>query len=170
MISENIPKNLRMIDKTEFVFVVEREKMIRSLHSNWEHLLFLSFDFQVDKISTRKLLVAIEMILFIDWSRLYYSRDNPSIIIIILPNEIEIHPYSTDILYYTTDFVLQGLFVTKTEKESFRYWCTTFAESSTMLLDDAIDEGLPTSIIEHRQLNNILCPNQRFSVSFKLLK
>ena len=66
IISENIPKNLGMIDKREFLFVMEREKMIRSLHSNWEHLLFLLFDFQVDKISARKLLVAIEMILFID--------------------------------------------------------------------------------------------------------
>ena len=31
-----------------------------------------------------------------------------------------------------------------------------------MLLDDEIDEGLPTSIIEHCQLNNLFCPNQRF--------
>ena len=82
IISENIPKNLRMIDKTEFLFVVEREKMICSLHSNWEHLLFLLFNFQVDKIRARKLLVAIEMVLFIDWYHLYYSRYHPSIIVI----------------------------------------------------------------------------------------
>ena len=31
-----------------------------------------------------------------------------------------------------------------------------------MLLDDAIDKGLPISIIEHHQLNNIFCPNQRY--------
>ena len=31
-----------------------------------------------------------------------------------------------------------------------------------MLLDDAIDGGLPTSIIENRQLNNLFCSNQRF--------
>ena len=37
IISENVPKNLGMIDKREFLFVMEREKMIRSLHSNWEH-------------------------------------------------------------------------------------------------------------------------------------
>ena len=67
-----------------------------------------------------------------------------------------------DILYYTASFILQRLFVTKTEKGSFRYWFTTFAESNTIILDDAIDEGLLTSIIEHRQLNNLVCPNQRF--------
>ena len=101
------------------------------------------------------------MVLFVDWSHLHYSRDHPTIII-IPPNEIEIHPYSTDILYYTAGFILQRLSVAKTEKGSFRYWFTTFAESNTMLLEDAIDEGLPTSIIEHRQLNNLFCPNQRF--------
>ena len=37
--------------------------MIRSLYSNWENLLFLLFDFQIDKISARKLLVVIEMVL-----------------------------------------------------------------------------------------------------------
>ena len=150
-----------MIDKTEFLFVVEREKMIRSLHSNWEHLSFLLFDFQMDKLSVRRLLVAIEMVLFVDWSYLHYSRDHQSIII-IPSNEMENHPYSTDVLYYTAGFILQRLFVAKTEKGSFRYWFTTFAESNTMLLDYAIDEGLPTSIIEHCQLNNIFCPNQRF--------
>ena len=36
-----------------------------------------------------------------------------------------------------------------------------------MLLDDAIYEGLPTSIIEHRQFNNMFCPNQRF---FRLIQ
>ena len=136
-------------------------KMICSLHSNWEHLLFLVFNFQMDKIRARKLLVIIEMVLFIDWYHLYYSRYHPSIIV-IPPNEIEINPYSTDILYYTAGFILQRLFVAKTEKWSFRYWLTTFTESSTMLLDDEIDEGLPTSIIEHYQLNNLFCPNQRF--------
>ena len=53
IISENVPKNLGMIDKTEFLFVVEREKMISSLHSNWDHLLFLLFDFQMEKLSAR---------------------------------------------------------------------------------------------------------------------
>ena len=105
--------------------------------------------------------MAIEMVLFVDWSHLHYSRDHPTIII-IPPNEIEIHPYSTDILYYTAGFILQRLFVAKIEKGSFRYWFTTFAESNAMLLDDAIDGDLPTSIIEYRQLNNIFCPNQRF--------
>jgi len=115
IISENVPKNLGMIDKTEFLFVVEREKMICSLHSNWNHLLFLLFDFQMDKLSTRRLLVAIEMVLFVDWSHLHYSRDHPSIVI-IPPNEIEIHPYSTGILYYTAGFILQRLFVVKKGK------------------------------------------------------
>ena len=92
--------------------------------------------------------LAQEMVLFVDWSHLYYSRDHPAIII-IPPNEIEIHPYSTDILYYTAGFILQRLSVAKTEKGSFRYWFTTFAESNTMLLEDTIDEGPPTSIIEH---------------------
>ena len=121
IISENVQKNLGIIDKTKFLFVVERENMIRSLHSNWEHLLFLLFDFQIDKLSAKRLLVVIEMVLFIDWSHLHYSRDHPSIIIIIPPNEIEIHPYSTDILYYTTGFILQRLFVAKIEKGSFKY-------------------------------------------------
>ena len=39
-----------------------------------------------------------------------------------------------------------------------------------MLLDDAIYEGLPTPIIEHRQLNNIFFLTNAISVSFKLLK
>ena len=90
--------------------------MICSLHSNWEHLLFLVFNFQMDKIRARKLLVIIEMVLFIDWYHLYYSRYHPSIIV-IPPNEIEINPYSTDILYYTAGFILQRLFVAKTEKD-----------------------------------------------------
>ena len=161
IISENVPKNLGMIDKTEFLFVVEREKMIRSLHLNWEHLVFLLFYFQIDKLSTRRILVAIEIVLFVDWYHLHYSRDHPAIII-IPPNEIEIHPYSTNILYYTAGSILQRLFVAKTEKGSFRYWFTTFAESNTMLLYDAIDEDIPTSIIGHRQLNNLFCPNQHF--------
>ena len=109
-----------MIDTTEFFFVVERKKMIRSLHSNWEHHLFLIFDFQMNNLSARRLLMAIEIVLFIDWSYLNYSRDHPSIII-IPPNEIEIRPYSTDILYCTAGFILQRLFVAKTEKESFKY-------------------------------------------------
>ena len=105
---------IRIIDKTEFLFVVEREKIIRSLHSNWEHLLFLLIDFQMDKISARRCLVETEIVLFIDWTHLHYSRDYPSTII-IPPNEIESHPYSTDILYYTAGFILQRPFVAKTE-------------------------------------------------------
>ena len=124
----------------------------------------------MDKINAKKLLVAIEMVLLMDWSQLHYSRDHLSIII-IPPNEIEIHPYSTDIFHYTAGFILQRLFVTKTEKESFRYWFTIFVDYNTMLLDYVIDEGLPT-----RRSSNIVnsiilfVPTNAFSVSFKLLK
>ena len=39
-----------------------------------------------------------------------------------------------------------------------------------MLLDDAIDEGIPISIIEHHQLNNMFCPNQRFFHFIKIVE
>ena len=89
------------------------------------------------------------------WWQLRWFSSSTGIICITVDT---IHPSSS----YTAGFILQRLFVAKTEKWSFRYWFTTFTESSTMLLDDAIDEGLPTSIIEHYQLNDLFCPNQRF--------
>ena len=116
-----LPKKLRIIDKRDSSFGVEREKIIRSLFSSWENRLLLLFNFQMDKISARKLLSAIEMLFSMDWYKLYYSRYHPYIYCHHTSKRKRIHPYSTDFLSYIASFIIQRLFIAKTESGSSRY-------------------------------------------------
>ena len=49
IISENVPKNLGILDRSEFLFVIKQEKMIRNVFSDRESDMSLVFDFQIDK-------------------------------------------------------------------------------------------------------------------------
>ena len=99
-------QNLGMLDRSEFLFVIEREKMIRNVFSDWESVMFLVFDFQIDRTDSRMLLLGIEMVLFLNWSKFHYTKDNPSVTITL---SFETNPYSMDILYYTAGWILQRL-------------------------------------------------------------
>ena len=103
---QNIPKPLGMLDCIEFSFVIEREKMIRNVFSNWESVMSLVLNFQIDRTDPMMLLLRIEMMLFLNWSKLHYTKDDPSVTIIL---SLETNPYSMDILYYTEGWILQRL-------------------------------------------------------------
>ena len=62
IISENVPKTLGMLDRSEFLFVIEREKMIRYVFSDWDSVMSLVFDFQIDRTDSNMLLLGIEMV------------------------------------------------------------------------------------------------------------
>ena len=156
---QNIPKPLGMLDCSEFSFVIEREKMFRNVFSNWESVMPLVFNFQIDRTDPMMLLLRIEMVLFLNWSKLHYTKDNPSVTIIL---SFETNPYSMDILYYTAGWILQRLSKAKTEKASSKHLFLEFANSNAMTLEDAEIAGLPTSTVEHRQLVKLFCPIQRF--------
>ena len=121
--------------------------------------MFLVFDFQIDRTDSRMLLLGIEMVLFLNWSKLHYTKDNPSVTIIL---SFETNPYSMDILYYTAGWILQRLSKAKTEKASSKHLFLEFANSNAMTLEDAEIAGLPTSTVEHRQLVKLFCPSERF--------
>lgn len=97
-LSENVPKTIGMLESSEFLFVVEREKIIKNILSDWDSIILLLFDFQMDRIESRKLLLGIAIVLFLKWPQLHYTRDHPSITII---SSFETNSYSIDILYYT---------------------------------------------------------------------
>ena len=156
---QNIPKPLGMLDCSEFSFVIEREKMFRNVFSNWESVMSLVFNFQIDRTDPMMLLLRIEMVLFLNWSKLHYTKDNPSVTIIL---SLETNPYSMDILYYTEGWILQRLSKEKTEKASSKHLFLEFANSNTMTLEDAEIAGLPTSTVEHRQLVKLFCPGEGF--------
>ena len=120
--------------------------MIRNMVSDWESVVSLVFDFQIDRTDSRMILLGIEMVLFLNWSRLHYTKDNQSVAIIL---SFETNPYSMDILYYTAGWILQHLSL-------------EFANSNAMTLEYAEIAGLPTSIVEHRQLIKLFCPSERF--------
>ena len=50
IISENVPKTLGMLDRSDFLFVVEREEMIRNVFSDWESVVSLSLAFRLTKL------------------------------------------------------------------------------------------------------------------------
>ena len=64
-------------------------------------------DFQIDRTDSRISLLGIEMVLFLNMSKLHYTKDNPSVIIIL---SFETIPHSMDILYYTAGWILQRLY------------------------------------------------------------
>ena len=55
-----------MLDRSEFLFVIEREKMIRNTFSDWESVMSLVFDFQIDRTDSRMLLLGIVMMSFLN--------------------------------------------------------------------------------------------------------
>ena len=148
-----------MLDHSEFSFVVERKKMIRNVFSDWESVISLLFHFQINRIDSKKLLLGIEMVLFLNWFKLDYTKDHPSVTIIL---SFESNPYSINILYYTTGLILQRLSKTKIEKASSNYFFLEFATSNTILLEDIEIASLPTSTFEHRQLVKLFCSNKSF--------
>ena len=65
-LSENVPKTIGMLESSEFLFVVEREKIIKNILSDWDSIILLLFDFQMDRIESRKLLLGIAIVLFLN--------------------------------------------------------------------------------------------------------
>ena len=66
IISENVPKTLGMLDRSEFLFVIEREKVIRNVFSDWDSVMSFVFEFQIDRTNSRMPLLGIEMVLFLN--------------------------------------------------------------------------------------------------------
>ena len=56
------------------------------------------------------------MVLFVQWSKLHYNRESTSIMIFKF-GDIYTHPYSRQILYYTTGWLLRRLVCASTEKQ-----------------------------------------------------
>ena len=54
------------LDRGEFSLVIEREKTIRNVCPDWESVMSLVFDFQIDRNDSRKILLEIEMVLFLN--------------------------------------------------------------------------------------------------------
>ena len=119
----------------------------------------LVFDFQIDRTDSRMLLLGTEVVLFLYWSKLHYTKDNPSVTI-ILP--FETNPYPMNILYYTVGWILQRLSKVKTEKASSKHLFLEFSNSNAMTLEGSEKAGLPTSTVEYRQLVKLFCPSERF--------
>ena len=90
----------------------------------------LVFDFQIDRTGSRMLLLGLEMVLFLNWSKLHYTKDNPSVTIIL---SFEMNSYSMDILYYTEGWIVQRLSKEKIEKAFSKHLFLEFSNSNTTI-------------------------------------
>ena len=46
-----------MLHRSEFLFVIEREEMIRNVFSDWESVMSLVFDFPIDRTEFKDVFV-----------------------------------------------------------------------------------------------------------------
>ena len=120
-------------------------------------------------LSARNSLLVIEIVLFMDWYKLHHSRYH-LFVVVTPPNEIEIHPYSTDILYNTTSFILQRISIIKIEKGSSQRWLYTFAESNTILLNDTIIVPMMKTLDKLNNGGAILSSNHRIKWKKKIIE
>ena len=115
LIASNVPKNVQMIAQNEFSFSLQREDVTLQNCEKFISPATLFFDFNLTIIESRILFLGIEMVLFMQWSKLHYNRESPSIMIRKF-GDVYTHPYSHQILYYTAGWLLRRLVCASTEK------------------------------------------------------
>ena len=147
IISKNVPKNIPMLSKSEFNFVIEREKLACIECEKWVHVSLILFNSNISIYQSRSLLHAIEMNLFIEWSNLQYCNKRPQVVIRPL-SECTINKYSHHVLYYTSGWVLCRLSHAKTEAKNVRKYFADFADCHSLTLSEAKLVGLPTRLTE----------------------
>ena len=141
--------------------------MIRNVFLDWDSVMSLLFKFQIDSVDSRIPFLEIEMVLFLNWSKSHYMKDNPSVIIIVIRKK---NPYSMNILYYTTGWILQHLSKAKKEKASSKHLFLEFANYKAISLEDTERAGLPISTVEHRQFIMLFYPSETFFTFIQVIE
>ena len=106
------------------------------------------------------------MVLFMQWSKLYYNKERPSIMI-RKSSDVYTRPYSHQILYYTTSWLLRRLVCASTEKQSMKKYFASFSRGHSVTLSIAKETWLPTALTERRQFSKLIYLDELF---FKFVK
>ena len=161
LIASNVPKNVQMIAQNEFSFSLQREDVALQNCEKFISPATLFFGFNLTIIESRILFLGIEMVLFMQWSKLHYNRESPSIMIRKF-GDVYTHPYSHQILYYTTGWLLRRLVCASTEKQNMKKYFSTFSRDHSVSLSVAKEKCLPTTLTERRQLSKLLYSDELF--------
>ena len=70
--------------------------------------------------------------------------------------DVYTHPYSHQVLYYTTGWLLRRLVSASTERQSMKQYFSTFSRDHAVSLSVAKEKCLPTTLTERRQLSKLL--------------
>ena len=145
LIASNVPKNVQMIAQNEFSFSLQWEDVALQDCEKFVNPVSLFFNDNFNLIQSRIIFLGIEMVLFMQWSKLYYNRESLSIMFRKF-GDADTHPYSHQVLYYTTIWLLRRLVSTSTEKQSMKQYFSTFSRDHSVSLSVAKEKCLPTTL------------------------
>jgi hypothetical protein len=156
------PKTAKSLPNTEIQFTVMRRRDKETFISQWcEKCKTLSSVNDVSERHRMAVFVALEIFLFIKWSKASVEMDRPPI---IFPTENGVSTYALPVVYYTTSWLLSKLFHAKTVAKHLRRPYQVFGMHHSINKKDAHDAGLPTELVDRREKKSLF----RSSIEFFL--
>jgi hypothetical protein len=160
------PKTASMVSHKELGFSALRMKNIRNQwRDKFIDLVCSEFgeSFQEDfelECSWRHLLCDSEDILFRSWACLNYSNSLPPI---ELSKVQPVHKYSLGVLYFTTGWIVNKLSTAKDIKTpEMKQLAGEFAARHTLTKGQAMELGLPTKVVDRKEIKSLVRPSKEF--------